>query len=334
MLDMRNGILQADLVAYHGWHTKQIWSIFAKRGMGFFAGSVDGADVDVAEDFHTPPPRWAGHGTVSGVVTNAATGDPVSGAVVKIGGLGDQFSAVADSRGRYVLGAKGNLPPGTYPKVVVSGPGFLPKNVSVTVRAHKNTSQDFSIDRDWAASAGGATIKSADGPDYSSYGCGPAGAIDMSLGAGWGNTSGDDAGNPTQTFVPKAMVIELPQAVDVSSFLIDPDGTCGDDIDSATGDYKIEVSADGNSWTTATEGHLSLEHQGKLNTVAPDAAAAGVKFIRFTIEGNQLTDILEAYGYGTYTFAEACNPETFGGYFGGCMFTDLTEIGVLGTPSA
>ncbi|MEP9380854.1 M36 family metallopeptidase [Nocardioides cheoyonin] len=334
MLDMRNGILQADEVAYHGRHAKQIWSIFANRGMGFFAGSVDGADLDVAEDFHTPPPASAGSGTVSGVVTEGTTGDPVAGATVKIAGLGDQYATVTDATGHYTLGADGDLPPGTYPKVVVSGPGYLPATVSVTVTKGESTEQDFTIDRDWAATGGGASVTSYDGPDYSDYGCGPGGAVDTKLGSGWGSTSGDDAGDPTQTFVPKSIVIELPQAVDVTSFGLDPDGTCGDDVDSATGDYKIEVSADGSSWTTVKDDHLGFDTQGQLNSVTPDVPATGVKYVRFTIEGNQLTDVLEEYGYGTYTFAEACDADTWGGYFGGCLYTDMTEIAVLGTPSS
>ena len=334
MLDMRNAILQADLVAYHGKHTKQIWQIFATRGMGFFAGSVDGADTAPAEDFHTPPPASAGHGTVTGVVTDSSTGDPVAGAVVKIAGLGDQYAAVTDATGHYTLGAAGNLPPGTYPKVVVSGPGYLPEVVSITVTAGEASTQDFTIDRDWAASAGGASITSYDGPDYSSYGCGPTGAIDMSLGAGWGSTSGDDEGDPTDTFVPKSLVIALPQAVDVSEFRIDPDGTCGDDIDSATGDYKIEVSADGTTWTTVKEGHLGYDTQGQLNSVTPDSPATGVKYVRFTIEGNQLTDVIKEFYGEDVTFAEACDPTRWGGYFGGCAYTDLTEVAVMGTPSA
>ena len=40
-LDMRNAILRADLVAYGGKHQTAIWKVFAHRGMGFFAGSLE-----------------------------------------------------------------------------------------------------------------------------------------------------------------------------------------------------------------------------------------------------------------------------------------------------
>ena len=38
MLDMRNSILQADLVLHNGSHAKKLWKLFATRGMGYFAG--------------------------------------------------------------------------------------------------------------------------------------------------------------------------------------------------------------------------------------------------------------------------------------------------------
>ena len=40
-LDMRNSILQADLVANGGANHDTIWTTFAHRGMGYFAGAVD-----------------------------------------------------------------------------------------------------------------------------------------------------------------------------------------------------------------------------------------------------------------------------------------------------
>ena len=42
-LDMRNSILMADRIAKGGLRD-EIWEVFAKRGMGFFAGTVDGDD--------------------------------------------------------------------------------------------------------------------------------------------------------------------------------------------------------------------------------------------------------------------------------------------------
>ena len=44
-LDMRNAILQADTARFDGAHHATIWSVFARRGMGWDASTVDGADT-------------------------------------------------------------------------------------------------------------------------------------------------------------------------------------------------------------------------------------------------------------------------------------------------
>ena len=52
-LDERNSILAADLVVDGGKNQTKIWQVFAARGMGCFAGAVDGDDAAPVEDFST-----------------------------------------------------------------------------------------------------------------------------------------------------------------------------------------------------------------------------------------------------------------------------------------
>ena len=59
--------------------------------------------------------------------------------------------------------------------------------------------------------------------------------------------------------------------------------------------------------------------QGHLNDVPLADGDTNVKFVRFTIQGNQAPD-----------FATTC-PD---GPYDGCTFTDLTEIAVVGSPAA
>ncbi len=54
MLEMRDAILQADLVA-GGSHHDQIWEVFANRGMGFGARSLSPSSTRGAASFSTPP---------------------------------------------------------------------------------------------------------------------------------------------------------------------------------------------------------------------------------------------------------------------------------------
>ena len=151
-LDMRNAILQADLVGYSGGHTTPLWRIFAKRGMGFYAGSIDSADTDVAQDFHVPPnPKTHNYSQyIQGTVTESVTGDPVAGANVYVAGLGNQLSAVTRADGTYAIGVPWGMYPGTYPKVVATGPGYLTASQEVTVPVGDHATADFSIQRDWA----------------------------------------------------------------------------------------------------------------------------------------------------------------------------------------
>jgi hypothetical protein len=174
---------------------------------------------------------------------------------------------------------------------------------------------DFEIVRDWAARSGGATITDFNGPDYSAYGCGPAEAIDLGLSTGWGSTTGDDEGTPTNVFVPKHLTVDLNQPVAITSFGVDPNATCGDAGSASTGRYQIETSADGTTWTTAATGEFTPADRGRLNDVKPAAGTAPARYVRFTILSNQTPD-----------FATNC-PD---GAYGGCSFTDLSELAVFG----
>lgn len=314
MLDMRNAILSADRVLYEGDHYIALWQIFANRGLGFFAASIDAADAAPAEDFSTPPPASAARGTVSGVVSDGA-GAPVADAVVLVAGFatGIDSGAVATTAadGSYSISG---LAPGTYPKVVARAPGFEPDRTAVTIVSDQQTTADFTIRRDWAATSGGATVADFDGPDYTRFGCGPGGALDLSSGTGWGSvtTASEDA--PAESagdVVPKSLVIELPAAIDIASFAIDPSATCGDGGSSSTADYRLEVSTsvDG-PWTEVAEGTFTPADQGTLVPVAASAPAAQT-FVRYTMLSPQVPD-----------FAEC--PDAFDG----CQFMDTTEVAV------
>jgi hypothetical protein len=317
-LDMRNAILKADLVGFGNAHNKTIWQVFAKRGMGFFAGAIDGNDTTPGEDFHTPPSTSAHDGIVAGTVTDPTTGDPVQGAVVQVTGQGDQYTTTTDAAGKYAIFG---LVPGTYAKVAASGAGYLGDagpGVAVDQDPNAPTSPtDFEIVRDWAAASGGGAVADFDGPDFSPQ-CGPIGAIDLSLSTGWGSTTGNDDGDPTNVFIPKSITLSLPQPINISSFGIDPTATCGDGGSASTGDYKIETSSDGDTYTQVASGTFTAADRGRLNEVALSGGDTNVQFVRFTILGNQTPD-----------FSTNC-PD---GAFSGCAFTDLTEIAVFGSPT-
>jgi hypothetical protein len=290
-LDMRNAIIQADQALYGGVHVNAangIWAVFARRGMGFFAGAEDASDIAPVEDFRLPPPAGGPAGAIAGRVTDSVTGLPLSGLRVGIGGLDTapaSFVATTGADGGWTIPS---VPVGTYAAVTIRGAGydrFTARSVQVTAGATRRI--DAVLRRDWAALAGGATVAATNDDAFAEFGCGVEGAFDLSLGDGWSAFAPESPGafgipNPHPGAPPTATV-RLPQAIDVSAFGIDPSNTCGDDPSSATRDLRVETSADGVTFTTALLHTFTDADRGRLNVVAPTAGAAGVRFVRVTM---------------------------------------------------
>jgi hypothetical protein len=335
-LDMRNAILQADLVAYGNRHSRQIWQVFANRGMGWFAGSTSSADVRPGQDFHMPPSIQTPRATLAGLVTDPTTGRPVTNALVTItghesGGLGN-YQDRTDSRGVYQIN---DVYPGTYRKVIAFAPGHemgVARRLTVKRNASRFTRHDFTIRRDWAARSGGASIVDFNGPDFSDFGCGPAGAIDLSQGIGWGSTTGDDVGNPTNTSVPKYIVIQLPRAIDVTAgkrsaggaaFKVDPTAVCGDPQSASTNRFRIDLSRNGTAWTIAKRGSFGTiddpNARFRFIPVGSEVDFPGARYVRYWMVTPQVPDFKTNCPNGPYA---------------GCVFMDTAEVEVFGRPSA
>ncbi|MEV7627456.1 M36 family metallopeptidase [Actinoplanes sp. NPDC089786] len=307
-LDMRNSILQADLVVNDGKLQKKIWTVFADRGMGYFAGALNAADTSPVEDFSLPPNPNSPRGSLTGTVTDQETSRPAPGVTVAFGGhasgFAGDYAAVTAANGTYTISG---IIPGTYPKVFAQGAGYDPNSVAaISIRSGANR-KDWAVRRDWAAASGGATIVSATGPDYTSFGCGPIGLIDQGQGSGWGS---DVAANGQNA------VVKLPAAVTISQLVINPSATCGDDATAGTGDFRVETSADGATWTVAASGRFPL------NTVTPQvvpvtAGGTNVGYVRFTMVNSQ------AQAAGLCPAAVS-----------GCTFLDSTELAIYGSPTA
>jgi hypothetical protein len=319
-LDMRNAILQADQARYGGVHVDGIWTVFATRGMGFFAGAEDGADTAPVEDFSPPPAAGGPSGTIAGRAADSQTGAPLSGITVGVGGLDtppSSFVATTGADGRFTIGP---VPAGTYP-IVTFRPGgggydrFTARGV--TVAAAAQTTVDGPMRRDWAALGGGAAVTATNDDAFGPFGCGVNEAIDQRLGAGWSAFTPTSTGAFGETNPhpgrPPTMTVRLPQAVDVSAFGVDPSNTCGDDATSATKDLRVEVSADGTTFTTALQHAFTNADRGRLNVVNPDAAAANVRFVRVTMLSN----------LGPVAPDDS-----------GVDFIDLSELEVFGAPAA
>ncbi|CAN5724903.1 hypothetical protein BH18ACT15_BH18ACT15_12060 [soil metagenome] len=319
-LDMRNAILQADVVTNGGRAHNRLWRLFAHRGMGYFAATIDGGDTHPFADFRLPPRPGTPKGSFSGRVVDKNNGNPIAGAQVFFGGHASGFPGanLADTTnagGRFVIRG---IFVGRYRDVVIFAPGYDRIIRTQTIRAGANSAGVFRLRRDWASALKGGRIIRFNGPDFSAFGCGPINAIDQSFSQGWGSTSDlSPSGQPTAR-TPKFIVVRLPQAVDVSAFAVDPSNTCGDAPSAATGKFRIETSRNGDTFKTAASGTFTPDDLGKLNTVKPTGGAAGVRFVRFTMIAPQVFQI---------PGAECPGP------FSGCDFMDMTELEVYGTRS-
>jgi extracellular elastinolytic metalloproteinase len=293
-LDMRNAILQADVVANGGVNSRVIWGVFANRGMGYFASTFGGGDVTPIEDFSTPPACGPCY-TISGTVTDKATGGPAPGVRVGISGLDSGFegdlSARTNADGEYHIR---HVPPHTYAAVEFGGGGYEPTQIE-NVEVKKDVTLDNSVYRDWAALSGGAELKSFTPPDYAIF-CGVAadGAFDLNLGSGWPSDSPNNGESGVTG--PRQATVQLPNAVDITEFTVTSGGTCGDGPDAGVTDFKFLTKTAGGKWKLAVQDTAIPD--GQLRAYAPTGNADNVVAIRFVMlqpNGNpNFMDVLEA----------------------------------------
>lgn len=297
-LDMRNAILQADLVAFGGAHTTQLWSLFAQRGMGFFATAIDGNDIQPEQDFSVPPVCPESCGTITGEVVDTATGLPVDGVTVGIAGhasgLFGDLSDITGADGRYTIE---DVPFHDYVLTVESD---IHEPVAVDVNVDGDEIVPIDVTRDWASLAGGARLKKFTGPDYTPA-CGPRFAWDASLSTGWGSDHPDFDGSGTTG--PRINVVRLPEAIDITGFGFATAGTCGDGPEAAVRVFEIQTKKPGGSWVRAyrRSGPLPL---GEMNTLLPQRGSKRnvvlVKLIMLDNYGDPLfMDMLELSVRGT-----------------------------------
>jgi extracellular elastinolytic metalloproteinase len=311
-LDERNAILQASTVLGRGSARATIWKVFAHRGMGYYAGSIDGDDTTPVADRHLPPAPGTPRGTVTGTVVDVDTSAPAPGVSVTFGGhttgLPNSLAAVTAADGRYAIRG---IYVGTYPRVSAAAGGYDREIKTVTVRKG-TTTVNWALRRDWASLQGGARIEESNDTTGTPFGCGPEALFDQSQGSAWSSERSVTGNAVDGRFV----TVKLPAAIDVDEVAIDPSAGCGDAGSASTGPYRLETSPDGSSWTTASSGTFTPEDRGHVSSPALAAGSnAAVLYLRYTMLDSQV------------------GPGDCPGPFSGCDYVDSTEIEVYGTPA-
>ena len=305
-LDLRNAILQA-AAASHPGDVGDIWQVFAQRGMGYFASTTDGFDAHPIADTSLPPAPGSATGTVSGTVTDSRTGAPVEGIRLAIAGhdsgVGPELAATTSANGRYAIA---NVPAGTYPLLRArGGDGYFGDASNVVVAGSSVTTRNFSLARDLASADAGATIGDTSGPDYSEYGCGWAQLIDQDPGRVWGTTTAADPNDPGE----KEVVVVLASPADIDRIEIDPSEGCGDDANASLGGYELQVSADGENFTSIARGTFTPSDRHRYNAIPLDSVARGTLYVKLiaktpqssTGSGASFIDVAELRAFGTPT---------------------------------
>ncbi|HEX4307988.1 MAG TPA: M36 family metallopeptidase [Solirubrobacterales bacterium] len=277
-LDERNAILQADARYFAGEDDEIIWSVFAGRGMGYFASTTGPFDAHPTEDFSMPP-STAEPGSLSGTVTTQE-GVPVAGATVEVGGFAHMLSAVTDAAGHYSIGG---ISAGRYPQVVVHSPlpGYADEIASdVEIDHGANSVRDVVLPRDWAALSDGAKLAAEVGP--STDGCPAASALDQNLDTGWGTYAPGNSAHPG----PKSLTIQLAEPIVPSSVMVEPSavGCYGEASATASlGGYSIEVSSDGTNFAPVSQGTFDGSDDGRRNVI-PVSSTTPVSYVRLTAD--------------------------------------------------
>ena len=146
---------------------------------------------------------------------------------------------------------------GSYPKLAFFASAGYDTTIlrDISVAAGATTTHDLRMTRDWAALRGGAVLGAISDNTGEEFGCGADKAFDQSQATVWlSGLTRTAPGRPPQFDGPPTVVLELPQEVDVTSFLIDPKAGCGNDETSSTREYTIETSANGTDFQTAVDG--------------------------------------------------------------------------------
>lgn len=155
MLDARDAYLATDQMLFKGANQQELWNVFAKRGMGVNASTIDNNDLNPKPSFESP--LVTNEPLTIFRPVNSETGAALLNAKIYVGQYEARATPIADTIASTALSDRARLVPGTY-DVVVQAPGHGMRRFRITVQAALNQTLAFPMPTNWASASKGATI--------------------------------------------------------------------------------------------------------------------------------------------------------------------------------
>lgn len=154
-LTARDAMLAADVLRFNGANQSIMWRVFAKRGMGSNASSVDGNDVDPVGGFETPLETNEATVTFSAIAMNEANA-PVK-AEVFVGRYEARVTPIADTDPATSLDNVEKFVPGRY-EFIARADGYGMLRVVRDLGASQNVNVQFFLPTNWASDVKGGLV--------------------------------------------------------------------------------------------------------------------------------------------------------------------------------
>lgn len=155
MLDARDAYLAADQLRFKGENQRELWSVFAKRGMGVNASTIDNNDLNPKPNFESP--LVTNEPLIIFRPVNAETGAPLLNAKIYIGQYEARATPIADTFSDTPLSDRARLIPGSY-EILVQAPGHGMRRFRATAQSAVNQTLTLSMPTNWASASKGAQI--------------------------------------------------------------------------------------------------------------------------------------------------------------------------------
>lgn len=243
MLGARDAYLAADLMRFGGANQAELWTAFARRGMGESASTVDTDDGDPIPAFDAPAVAPAEANVTFAI--GDENGNPVE-ARIYVGQYEARVTPAADTIGATPLTNTLAMMPGAY-DFIVQANGYGMQRLTRNFTAGQTTTIMLRLPTNHASTSNGAVATAVGSIDATSQNI-PINAIDDTESTNWSGTGTDGATRQITVDLAGAAPVLVSQ-VNVSA-LLRPGATPAQGRFTALRNFRLQASTDGTNFTT------------------------------------------------------------------------------------